>query len=111
MLQVARIDISYSKIMAHMVGGTRAEIVMSGYVPCIICRRMVLDHVGHGFPIRWTYVLSTLLQDDGIVYCWALTILAELYDDIHMFMYRTQQTMGLGLTLLMVWSWEHIGVL
>ena len=45
-----------------------------------------------------------------MVYCWGQTILAELYHDLHMCAYRKQRTMGLGLTLLMVWSWEHIGV-
>ena len=72
--------------------------------------RMVPDHAGHGFPIGWSRVLSTLLQEEGAVYCWGQTILAELYQDLHMCAYRTQRTMAPGLTLLMVWSWEHIGV-
>lgn len=44
------------------------------------------------------------------MYYWGQTILAELYRDLHMSAYQTQRTMAPGLTLLMVWSWEHIGV-
>ena len=71
---------------------------------------MLPYHAGHGAPIGWARVLSTLLQEEGEVYYWGQTILVELYHDLHMCAYWTQCTIGLGLTLLMVWSWEHIRV-
>ena len=71
---------------------------------------MLPDHAGHGWPIGWVRVLSTLLQEEGEVYYWGQTILAELYHDLHMCAYHTQRMMVPRLTLLMVWSWEHIGV-
>ena len=72
--------------------------------------RMLPDHAGHGWPIGWVWVLSTLLQEEGEVYYWGQTILAKLYHNLHMCTYWIQHTVGPGLTLLMVWSWEHIGV-
>ena len=48
---------------------------------------MVPDHAGHAWPIGWAWVLSTLLHEEGEVYYWGLTILAELYHDLHMCAY------------------------
>ena len=63
---------------------------------------MLPDHVGHGWPIDWVWVLRTLLQEEGEVYCWRQMILAKLYHNFHMCAYWTQYNVGLGLTLLMV---------
>lgn len=47
---------------------------------------------------------------DGQQYVWGTTMLAQLYHDMHLVVYREYASLSAGVTLLHIWAWEHIAV-
>lgn len=71
--------------------------------------RTIPDLGGHGFPLGWSRCLYFMLHD-GQQYAWGLAMLAQLYHDMHLVVYRDYASLSTGVTLLHIWVWEHIAV-
>lgn len=62
---------------------------------------------GHGFPIGWSRCIYYMVQNCA-EYAWRATMLAQLYHDIHIVVDKEYASLFEGVTLLHIWSWEHI---
>ncbi|XP_059066361.1 protein MAIN-LIKE 1-like [Cryptomeria japonica] len=71
--------------------------------------RIIPDLGRHGFPLGWSRCLYFMLHD-GQQYAWGVTMLAQLYHDMHLVVYREYASLSAGVTLLHIWVWEHIAV-
>ncbi|XP_059070759.1 protein MAIN-LIKE 2-like [Cryptomeria japonica] len=83
------------------------------HVVLVICgffsRRIIPDLKGHGFPVGWRKCLYFMVHD-GVQYAWGAAMLAQLYHDMHLVVYREYASLSVGVTLLHIWAWEHIAV-
>ena len=61
------------------------------------------------FPFGWGQTLHSMLED-GTCYAWGVCLLAHLYHDLHDVAYQEGASLLATVTLLHVWTWEHIAI-
>ena len=64
---------------------------------------------GHGFPVGWGRVLEQMVMD-GVMFAWGPCMLGMLYYYLHQVAYRGGLSISVGVTLLLIWAYEHISV-
>lgn len=47
---------------------------------------------------------------EGTQFAWGPCVLSHLYQDLHEVAYRGVGSLGVGITLLHIWAWEHLPV-
>lgn len=72
-------------------------------------RRILLDLGGHGFPVGWSRCLYFMVYD-YVQYAWGAAMLAQLYHDVHLMVYREYASLYARVKLLHIWAWEHIAI-
>jgi hypothetical protein len=67
------------------------------------------DRRSRGFSYGWGRVLESMVRRSRI-YAWGSCLLAHLYRELHLFVYRGSSSLAADVTLLQIWAWEHIAV-
>ncbi|XP_059066112.1 probable leucine-rich repeat receptor-like protein kinase At5g63930 [Cryptomeria japonica] len=74
---------------------SRLVLVICGF----LSGRIIPDLGGHGFPVGWSRGLYFMIHD-GVQYAWGAAMLAQLYHDMHLVVYREYASLSAGVTLL-----------
>ena len=70
---------------------------------------LILDRRGHGFLIGWWRVQEQMVMD-RFMFAWGPCMLGILYYYLHQVAYRGGLSINVGVTLLQIWTFEHIAV-
>lgn len=63
-----------------------------------------------GFSPGWGLAWHRMLYKRTL-FAWGSVMLASLYHYMHDFIYCDNRTIGIGVTLVHIWAWEHIAML
>lgn len=61
--------------------------------------QIILDLGGHGFLVGWSRCFYYMIHD-CVEYAWGFVMLAQLYHDMHLVVYREYASLFAGVTLL-----------
>lgn len=68
------------------------------------------NHRSKGLLVERDHILESIITH-GTRYAWGLCMLSHLHHDFHQVLYLRGASLSLGVTLIQVWTWEHIVVI
>lgn len=80
-------------------------VMLARFIGGFLCS----DQRSRGFSYGWGHVLESIVRQ-STRYAYGSCLLAHLYCELHLFMYRGSSSLAARVTLLQIWALEHIAV-